>query len=193
MPLELTDEQRVRLHIVRADISTLKTDAVVNAANADFSPAGSVDQAIHEKAGTALRTACRQFVGEYGRCFAGGAEITPAFRLPARYVIHAVGPVWCGGGEGEAALLARAYARCMETARIRGLQSIAFSCVSTGLYGYPKREAATVALVVVNECLAGGSTLKDIVFCVYDDENQAAYEELIGKKTEDAGRWQASV
>ena len=190
--MDLTQEQLSRLHIIRADISVLATDAVVNAANADFSPAGSVDRAIHEKAGTALRTACRQFVGEYGRCFAGGAEITPAFNLPARYVIHAVGPVWCGGGEGEAALLARSYARCMETARIRGLKSIAFPCISTGLYGYPKREAATVALVVVNECLAGGSTLQDIVFCVYDDENQAAYEELLGKKTEDAAPWLAT-
>ncbi len=121
MALNLTEEQRSRLHIVRADISRLKTDAVVNAANADFSPAGSVDKIIHERAGTALRTAGRQFVAEYGRCFAGGAEIMPGFNLPARYVIQAVGPVWCGGSDGESALLARAYARCMETARIRDL------------------------------------------------------------------------
>lgn len=189
MPVLLTEEQRRRLHVVRADISLLKADAVVNAANADFSPAGSVDKAIHQRAGTALRTACRQFVGEYGRCFAGGAEITPAFNLPARYVIHAVGPVWCGGDDGEAALLARAYARCMETARTHSLKTIAFPCLSTGLYGYPKEEAAKLALIVVSQCMAEGTTLRDVVFCVYDDENQAVYEALIGKKTEDAAAW----
>ena len=174
MALNLTEEQRSRLHIVRADISRLRTDAVVNAANADFSPAGSVDKIIHERAGTALRTAGRQFVAEYGRCFAGGAEIMPGFNLPARYVIQAVGPVWCGGSDGESALLARAYARCMETARIRDLRS---------------EEAATVALVVVTECLSGGTTVKDVVFCVYDDENQKVYETLLGKKAEAADAW----
>lgn len=189
MALNLTEKQRSRLHIVRADISRLKTDAVVNAANADFSPAGSVDKIIHERAGTALRTAGRQFVAEYGRCFAGGAEIMPGFNLPARYVIQAVGPVWCGGNDGESALLARVYARCMETARIRDLRSIAFPCIATGLYGYPKEEAATVALVVVTECLSGGTTVKDVVFCVYDDENQKVYETLLGKKAEAADAW----
>ena len=179
--LPISSDIRSRLRGVKADITTLAVDAIVNAANAELLGGGGVDGAIHRGAGPELRKACRLYVEHYGRCFAGGASITEAFRLPCKYVIHAVGPVWCGGEDGETALLARAYARSFELARMRKLQTIAFPCISTGAYSFPKRQAAMVAIHVATECIAEQPWLREVIFCVYDDDNLRIYEELIAE------------
>lgn len=177
--IPITDDVASRIQVIKADITTLAVDAVVSSANADLTGGGAVDQAIHHVAGPGLRKACHQYVEQQGRCFAGGASITEGFKLPARYVIHAVGPVWCGGEDGEAALLARCYARSFELARLRNLQTIAFSSISTGQYHFPKDVAALVALHVAVQVLEMDSNFKTVVFCVFDDENKEIYENLI--------------
>ncbi|MDO4937678.1 MAG: macro domain-containing protein [Sutterellaceae bacterium] len=177
--IPITDDVASRIQVIKADITTLAVDAVVSSANADLTGGGAVDQAIHHVAGPGLRKACHQYVEQQGRCFAGGASITEGFKLPARYVIHAVGPVWCGGEDGEAALLARCYARSFELARLRNLQTIAFSSISTGQYRFPKDVAALVALHVAVQVLEMDSNFKTVVFCVFDDENKEIYENLI--------------
>ncbi len=179
--IPITPEVASRIQVVKADITTLAVDAIVTAANADLTGGGAVDQAVHHVAGPGLRKACHRYVETQGRCFAGGASITEGFNLPAKYVVHAVGPVWCGGEDGEAALLARCYARSFELARLRGLSSIAFSSISTGQYRFPKDVAAMVALHVAVQVLEMESSFKNVVFCVFDDENKEIYEKLIAE------------
>jgi O-acetyl-ADP-ribose deacetylase (regulator of RNase III) len=162
--------------LLKGDITKLKVDAIVNAANRSLLGGGGVDGAIHRAAGPELLEACRQLNG----CETGDAKITPAFRLPASYVIHAVGPVWHGGQEGEADLLRRCYARCLELAARNQLGSIAFPNISTGVYGFPKALAAEIALAAVKEKL---STIKESIqvsFVVFDPENEALYKNLLG-------------
>jgi O-acetyl-ADP-ribose deacetylase len=161
------------LEIVLGDITTLDVDAIVNAANSALRGGGGVDGAIHRAAGPGLLAELRA----HGRCEPGDAVITGGHRLAARYVVHAVGPVWRGGGEGEPEVLRRAYERSFALARERGdIRSIAFPAISTGVYGYPKREAAAVALDVMR---AHEPAFDRVVACLYDDESRRIYEERL--------------
>jgi len=150
------------LEVVVADITTLRVDAIVNAANAALSGGGGVDGAIHRAAGPRLIEACRAI----GGCPTGDVRMTAGFDLPARHVIHAVGPVWRGGGNGEEELLASCYRRAIETAR--SFESLAFSAISTGVYGFPAAEAARVAVGATKASLAAQPTgLRRVIFCCF--------------------------
>jgi O-acetyl-ADP-ribose deacetylase (regulator of RNase III) len=157
------------------DITTLDTDAIVNAANEALAPGGGVCGAIHRAAGPELARACAAI----GHCPTGEARITPGFRLLAGYVIHAVGPVWRGGGEGEADLLASAYRSALRLAEEHGLRSIAFPAISTGIYGYPLDSATEVALGAVRGFGARGSGLQDVVFACFSPEVERAYRDRL--------------
>ena len=165
------------LRAQRVDITTLELDAIVNAANEALAPGGGVCGAIHRAAGPELAAACARI----GHCPTGEARITPGFRLPARYVIHAVGPVWRGGSSGEAALLAGAYRASLGLANQHGLGSIAFPAISTGIYGYPIDAATDIAVATVRTVLAAGSTVQEVVFaCFGDDALEACRRVLSG-------------
>jgi O-acetyl-ADP-ribose deacetylase (regulator of RNase III) len=153
------------------DITTLDTDAIVNAANESLAPGGGVCGAIHRAAGPELARACAAI----GHCPTGEARITAGFRLPAGYVIHAVGPVWRGGGEGEAELLASAYRSALRLAEEHGLRSIAFPAISTGIYGYPLDQATDVAVRAVRGSGEQGSGLQRVVFACFGPEVERAY------------------
>lgn len=153
------------------DITTLDTDAIVNAANESLALGGGVCGAIHRAAGPELARAC----AAVGSCPTGEARITPGFRLPARYVIHAVGPVWRGGGEGEAELLASAYRSSLRLAEEHGLRSVAFPAISTGIYGYPLEQATTVAVTSVRQAGERGSRVERVVFACFSPEVEQAY------------------
>jgi O-acetyl-ADP-ribose deacetylase len=156
-----------------ADITTLATDAIVNAANEALAPGGGVCGAIHRAAGPELARACAAI----GGCPTGEARITPGFRLPARHVIHAVGPVWRGGDQGEPELLASAYRSAMRLAEERHLASIAFPAISTGIYGYPAGEATGIAIRTVRAADRTGSSLRTVIFACFSPEIARLYHE----------------
>lgn len=166
---------KVSLVVVVADITTLDIDAIVNAANSGLSGGGGVDGAIHRAAGPELAPAARAV----GPCPAGHAVLTPGFRLPARHVIHAVGPVWSGGQRGEDELLASCYARSLELAGGAGLASIAFPCISTGAFGFPRERAARIALDTVSREAPRHLTLQRVVFCCYRESDAAIYRGML--------------
>jgi O-acetyl-ADP-ribose deacetylase len=145
------------------DITTLAADAIVNAANESLAPGGGVCGAIHRAAGPDLARACAAI----GGCPTGGARLTPGFRLPARFVIHAVGPVWRGGRASEAELLASAYRSAMDLATEHRLRSIAFPAISTGIFGYPLEPATDIAVTAVRGALAAGSSIQEVVFACF--------------------------
>lgn len=155
-----------------ADITTLHTDAIVNAANESLAPGGGVCGAIHRAAGPELARACAAI----GHCPTGEARITPGFRLAAKFVIHAVGPVWRGGDEGEPELLASAYRSAMRLAAQHDIRSIAFPAISTGIYGYPLDLATPIAVSTVREA-ARGSGVERVVFACFTPDVERAYRE----------------
>lgn len=154
-----------------ADITTLDVDAIVNAANSSLAPGGGVCGAIHRGAGPELARACLAL----GRCPTGEARITSGFRLPARFVIHAVGPVWQGGSAGEAEQLASAYRASLALAREQALRSIAFPAISTGIYGYPRQAATAIAVAAVRAALAAPGGIERVIFACFSAEAVAGY------------------
>lgn len=161
------------IEIVVADITTLSVDAIVNAANSRLAGGGGVDGAIHRAAGPELPAACRAL----GGCETGSAKITPGFKLPAKHIIHAVGPVWSGGGKNEEALLASCYATALKLAREHRVASLAYSAISTGIYGFPADRAAEIAVrTVISELSADPGSLKRVAFCCFSHESAAHHE-----------------
>ena len=166
-----------RLRAVRADITTLDVDVIVNAANASLLGGGGVDGAIHRAAGPELLAACRML----GGCDTGDAKMTAGFRLKARYVIHAVGPVWHGGTHGEPDLLASCYRRALTLANGEELRSIAFPSISTGVYGYPIEQAAPLAVATVREHVNGHASIEEVTFCCFSESDLAIYLHVLSE------------
>ncbi len=159
------------LRAVQGDITKLQVDAIVNAANSSLLGGGGVDGAIHRAAGPQLLEECRLL----GGCNTGEAKITKAYKLPARFVIHTVGPVWHGGGQKEPELLASCYFQSLRLASQHALTSIAFPAISTGVYGYPKAQAADIAVATVRDFVREPTSLREVVFCCYSESDFALY------------------
>ena len=172
-----------RLVIRREDITTMRVDAIVNAANERMLGGSGVDGAIHAAAGPELLRACRAVPETRPgvRCPTGEARITPGFRLPARHVIHTVGPVWHGGGQGEAELLASCYRESLRVAVEAGLRTVAFPAISCGVYGYPVPSACRIAVDTVSKALAQNDTLETVYLTAWSLEIQAALETAAGR------------
>ncbi|MGR7994874.1 MULTISPECIES: O-acetyl-ADP-ribose deacetylase [unclassified Xanthobacter] len=174
-PSATYDWRGVRLEVVTGDITRLALDAIVNAANSSLLGGGGVDGAIHRAAGPQLLAFCRTL----GGCPTGAAKLSPGFALPARHVIHTVGPVWQGGGVGEDALLAACYARSLALAAGAGLGSIAFPAISTGVYGFPAERAAPLAVGAVLDHLEAASSVTRVVFCCFSPSSAEMHDHAL--------------
>ena len=161
-----------KLQVITADITTLEVDAIVNAANESLLGGGGVDGAIHRAAGPELLAACRKLKG----CHTGESKLTPGFKLPAKWVIHTVGPVWHGGEQNESTLLASCYESACKLAIENKIKSIAFPGISTGVYGYPKANAARIAVSILSRQLTG---FELIICCCFSDSDRLLYESII--------------
>lgn len=168
-----------RIRLVCGDITTLEVDAIVNAANSSLLGGGGVDGAIHRAAGSELLTECRAL----GGCPTGSARITQGYALPARFVIHTVGPVYAGGGQGEADLLASCYRESLGLAAARRLETVAFPAISCGVYGYPLDEAARVSLAAAAEFLACSEFPRTVIWCLFDRRARAVFEKALASMT----------
>lgn len=161
----------ISLRAIQADITTLHVDVIVNAANEFLLPGGGVCGAIHRAAGPELVSECRSL----GGCQTGDAKLTNGYRLPARYIIHTVGPVWKGGCHGEAALLASCYRRALALAHEKGVATLAFPSISTGIYGYPIEEAAKIAVTVTRQFSAEPTAIREVTFCCFSESDFRVY------------------
>lgn len=166
---------RTKIEIVRADITKLDVDAIVNAANTTLLGGGGVDGAIHRAAGPELLAECRTL----GGCHPGEAKVTLGYRLPARLVVHTVGPVWHGGNQGEPEILANCYRNSLQVAVDNGVSTIAFPAISCGAYGYPIRQAAEIAVMTTREFLAKNEQIRKVLFTLFSDALYDAYRELL--------------
>jgi O-acetyl-ADP-ribose deacetylase len=166
-----------RLEIITADITTLSVDAIVNAANTSLLGGGGVDGAIHRAAGPELLAECRKL----GGCATGEAKITKGYRLPAKHVIHAVGPVWNGGGRGEEELLASCYSTAIALCATHNLTSIAFPAISTGVYRFPADRAASIAVRTVTETLPSAPSLIRVIFCCFSADSARLHEQAVAR------------
>ena len=164
------------IEVIREDITKLKVDAIVNAANSSLMGGGGVDGAIHRAGGPAILEECKTIVARQRRCETGKAVITTAGNMPSRFVIHTVGPIWRGGGQHEDQLLADAYRNSMQLAVEHGVETIAFPNISTGIYGFPKERAAEIAVRTVNEFLSANTAIKKVLFACFDNENLELYK-----------------
>jgi O-acetyl-ADP-ribose deacetylase (regulator of RNase III) len=168
-----------RIELVKGDITKMETDAIVNAANSSLMGGGGVDGAIHRAGGPAILDDCRKIIARQGSCQTGEAVITTGGLLPVKYVIHTVGPVWNGGKKNEAEKLTNCYNNSLSLALKNNIKSIAFPNISTGIYGYPKNEAAQVAVNTVNDFLAANTLPVKVYFVCFDDENYQLYKTLL--------------
>lgn len=166
-----------KIEILQGDITTLKVDAIVNAANNSLLGGGGVDGAIHAAAGIELVKECATLNG----CATGDAKITKGYNLPAKHVIHTVGPVWFGGNENEPEKLASCYQRSLQIAAENGIKTIAFPAISTGVYGYPKKEAAQIAINQTVKFLNENKQIKKVIFVLFDKENFDIYKAELSK------------
>lgn len=164
-----------KIRLIHGDITLLAVDAIVNAANRSLLGGGGVDGAIHRAAGSQLLEACKKLNG----CETGQAKITPGFRLPAKYVIHTVGPVWRGGQDRETELLSQCYLNSLELAKQYECRQVAFPNISTGVYGFPKSKAAHTALSAVKDYLTAYTGFEEIIFVCFDQENYQLYKDLL--------------
>ena len=164
-----------RINLIRDDITKLKVDAIVNAANSRLAGGGGVDGAIHRDAGADLPVACRKLNG----CLTGSAKITSGFKLPAKFIIHTVGPVWRGGNSNESKLLESCYRTSLEISKQNNAKTVAFPNISTGIYGFPKQEAARIAIATVSEFIKNHSLPEQVTFVCFDEENYNFYSELL--------------
>ncbi|QNR25593.1 O-acetyl-ADP-ribose deacetylase [Croceimicrobium hydrocarbonivorans] len=170
----------MEIRLIQGDITQLKVDAIVNAANTSLLGGGGVDGAIHRAGGTQILEACQHIRNRQGKCAVGEAVITTAGLLPAQYVIHAVGPVWNKGDLREEELLASAYRNSLKLAATKGLRSIAFPNISTGIYRFPKDKAAQIALQTVRDFPSEASSIEELIFVCFDEENYRIYQSLLG-------------
>ena len=168
-----------KIELIKADITKIKVDAIVNAANSSLMGGSGVDGAIHRAGGPAILEECRKIIAKQGSCKTGEAVVTTAGNLPAKYVIHTVGPVWNGGKRNEVELLAACYKHSLQLALQYKLSSIAFPNISTGVYGFPKKQAAEIAIDTVTEFLKQNDFLDKVYFVCFDEENYQLYRLLI--------------
>lgn len=164
----------MKIEIINTDITTLQIDAIVNAANNSLTGGGGVDGAIHKTAGAALREFCITLKG----CATGCAKITPGFNLPAKYVIHAVGPVWNNGTEGEEKLLAMCYLNSLQLAVENNITTIAFPCISTGAYRFPFNKAAIIALATIENFISGNPSIEKVFLVVFGEKDLKQYQKI---------------
>ena len=171
-----------KIFLVQGDITKQKVDAIVNAANSSLMGGGGVDGAIHRAGGPAILEDCRKIIARQGSCKTGEAVITTAGNLPAKFVIHTVGPVWNNGKNNEAEKLANCYRNSLHLALENKIESIAFPNISTGIYGYPKKDAAAIAIKTVLDLLQNDPALPKVYFVCFDEENFSIYQGIIASK-----------